>query len=156
MGVRTIADPTTLDEIVLRLRSLRIDSRRQWGRMSPHQAVCHLSDALRMVLCDSPPLPAVDNWLTRNVVRRVAIHTPLPWPRGYKTPQGMDQVGGEGTAPKDFEDDRDELIRLHRRLATAASDALQNRHPIFGALTRAEWLTWAYRHADHHLRQFGV
>jgi len=27
--------------------------------------------------------------------------------------------------------------------------------PIFGPLTRAEWLRWGYLHADHHLRQFG-
>jgi hypothetical protein len=28
-------------------------------------------------------------------------------------------------------------------------------HPIFGRITRAEWLRWGYLHADHHLRQFG-
>jgi hypothetical protein len=156
MGVRTIADPAVLDEIVRRVGELRSDSPRQWGRMTPHQAVCHLGDALRMVVCDSPPLPPVDNWLTRNVVRYVAIHTPLPWPRGYKTPRGMDQVAGEGTAPRNFDADRGELVRLHRRLAEAAPEALRDRHPIFGALTREEWLIWAYRHADHHLRQFGV
>jgi len=28
-------------------------------------------------------------------------------------------------------------------------------HPIFGQMTRAEWLRWGYLHTDHHLRQFG-
>jgi hypothetical protein len=29
-------------------------------------------------------------------------------------------------------------------------------HPIFGKLSQGDWLTWGYRHVDHHLRQFGV
>jgi hypothetical protein len=29
-------------------------------------------------------------------------------------------------------------------------------HPIFGRMSHREWLRWAYLHADHHLRQFGV
>jgi hypothetical protein len=29
-------------------------------------------------------------------------------------------------------------------------------HAIFGPLSEQEWMIWAYRHSDHHLRQFGV
>ncbi len=29
-------------------------------------------------------------------------------------------------------------------------------HPAFGRLTRGEWGRWAFRHMDHHSRQFGV
>jgi len=29
-------------------------------------------------------------------------------------------------------------------------------HPAFGPMTRREWMTWGYRHADHHFRQFGI
>jgi hypothetical protein len=28
--------------------------------------------------------------------------------------------------------------------------------PLFGPLTGREWGALAYKHADHHLRQFGV
>ena len=30
------------------------------------------------------------------------------------------------------------------------------RHPVFGGMTREEWLLWGYAHVDHHLRQFGL
>jgi hypothetical protein len=29
-------------------------------------------------------------------------------------------------------------------------------HPIFGRMSEAAWMRWAYLHTDHHLRQFGA
>jgi hypothetical protein len=29
-------------------------------------------------------------------------------------------------------------------------------HPVFGRMTRRAWGALAYKHTDHHLRQFGV
>jgi hypothetical protein len=29
-------------------------------------------------------------------------------------------------------------------------------HGAFGPMTPADWHRWAYRHTDHHLRQFGL
>ena len=46
--MKTLAREGDKAEIVRRLRTLRPDSVRRWGRMSVHQMVCHLADALRM------------------------------------------------------------------------------------------------------------
>jgi hypothetical protein len=59
-----------------------------------------------------------------------------------------------GTKPVEFERDRGAVIEHLRRFALP--DTRCGRHPAFGALTRDEWLVWAYRHVDHHLRQFGL
>jgi hypothetical protein len=37
-----------------------------------------------------------------------------------------------------------------------AEAQLSGHHPLFGALSAAEWGRFSYRHADHHLRQFGI
>jgi len=29
-------------------------------------------------------------------------------------------------------------------------------HPVFGKMTSQAWCVFAYRHMDHHLRQFGI
>jgi hypothetical protein len=29
-------------------------------------------------------------------------------------------------------------------------------HGRFGTMTTRDWHRWAYRHTDHHLRQFGL
>jgi len=51
--------------------------------------------------------------------------------------------------------DVDELRRLIQRFGGAEAQ-LSGDHPLFGALTATEWGKFSYRHADHHLRQFGV
>ena len=40
-------------------------------------------------------------------------------------------------------------------IATARSD-LEPAHGFFGTMSVADWQRWAYKHTDHHLRQFGV
>lgn len=38
----------------------------------------------------------------------------------------------------------------------ATTDRPSATHPVFGPLTRDEWMIRAYRHVDHHLRQFAL
>ena len=46
--MKTLARPRDRAEILHRLRTVHPESVRRWGRMSAHQMVCYLSDALRM------------------------------------------------------------------------------------------------------------
>ena len=154
MSAKNLSNSEQVTELERRLGALRPDSPRQWGRMSPHQAVCHLSDSLRVFLGEAPVPPRRDNWFTRNVIRCIALHTPLAWPHGTQTVQGLDQVAGEGTPSAKFETDREEYLRLQERFAALGGLPPVSAHPIFGPLNREEWMVWAYRHADHHLRQF--
>ena len=64
----TLADPNAREALLVRLRALRPDSPRQWGKMNPHQMVCHLTDGFRMAAGEREP-GAVDNILTRTVIR---------------------------------------------------------------------------------------
>jgi hypothetical protein len=61
-----------------------------------------------------------------------------------------------GTKPSEFEADRQELIRLTQLFRQTPPDRSGVLHPIFGRMSSAQWLRWAYLHMDHHLRQFGV
>ena len=48
-------------------------------------------------------------------------------------------------------------VFLDKKLITAPTRAFDwKMHPIFGHVSEAAWLRWAYLHMDHHLRQFGV
>jgi hypothetical protein len=60
-----------------------------------------------------------------------------------------------GTRPTEFARDVDELRRLIQRFKGAEAQLL-GHHPLFGALSAAEWGRFSYRHADHHLRQFAI
>jgi hypothetical protein len=149
----TLFDDETRARLETRVRALRPDSRRQWGRMSPHEAVCHLSDAFRMALGEKQAAPSPARF--KPVVRFVALHLPVSWPRGIKTlPEAEQGVGG--TAPVEFEGDRAELLELIRRFCDASARERAATHPMFGPMRTTEWGRWGYRHVDHHLRQFGV
>ena len=151
--MKTLARERCTAEILQRLRALRYDSTRRWGRMTPHQMVCHLTDSCRMALGEKPVRPAT-SVVQRTVVKWIALYLPVPWPAGILTRPEVDQEQG-GTCPGDFEADRSELVRLTAVMAAQRTFNCPS-HPIFGRMSRSNWLRWAYLHADHHLRQFGV
>ena len=96
----TIADPAQRAALVARLQRLAPGSPRQWGRMTPHQAICHLSDSFRNMMGPTP-ISSVATPFSRTFVRWIALHTPLPWPPGVKTRPEVDQEIG-GTKPVEF------------------------------------------------------
>jgi hypothetical protein len=153
MKKKTLADPEAWAEILRRIEALTPSSGRRWGRMTAHQMVCHLSDACRAALGERR-LPVIGTLWERIVIRWLAIHTNVTWPQGVRTVPEVDQEFG-GTCPTEFARDVDELRRLIQRFSGPAAQ-LSGDHPLFGALSAAEWRTFGYRHADHHLRQFGA
>jgi hypothetical protein len=149
----TIFPPDLYATFERRVLAMRPDSRRQWGRMSPHEAICHLADAFRMALSEKPVAPVRARF--RRVVRFVALRVPMPWPRGLPTMPEVEQGRG-GTPPAEFERDRQELMALMARFHAAGPADLAPAHPLFGPMRPSDWEIWADRHLDHHLRQFGV
>jgi hypothetical protein len=149
---RSLNDTANIDELLTRLGRLTADSPRQWGTMTAHEMVCHLGDSFLAVLGERPA-SSKETWLSRTVVKWIALHTSLPWPHGVPTRPEVDQKIG-GTKPVEFERDRQKVVDLLRRFIQP--DTRRGRHPGFGAMTREEWLLWGYGHVDHHLRQFGV
>ena len=152
--MRTLADPRDRSRILRRLRTLRPDSVRRWGRMSARQMVCHLADSLRMA-AGHKPVTVYANLMTRTILKWVVLYLPLPWPPGIRTCPEIDQERG-GTRPAGFDADLAEVEVLLEMVATAGSHLDRQPHPLFGPMTSGAWLRWGYRHLDHHLRQFGV
>ena len=151
--MKTIADPAAKSEIIERVERLSPNAGRKWGKMTPHQMVCHLNDSHLLVMGE---MHAADmsNWMTRRVVRVIALRAPMRWPPGVKTVPELDQAAGAGTPPTVFEADRARLIQLIDRFTAPSRDFTFARHPIFAEMSEWEWMRWAYLHADHHLRQF--
>jgi hypothetical protein len=45
--MKTLAIEVDRQQLMLRLQRLTPDSQRRWGKMSPHQIICHLSDSFK-------------------------------------------------------------------------------------------------------------
>jgi hypothetical protein len=137
-----------------RLQRLRPETRALWGKMNAHQMVCHLNDAFGLAMGAKTASEDI-TFFDRMLIRWVALHTPLTWPRGVPTRPEMDQLAG-GTWPTEFALDSDALAAAIQRFGRQPRAFQFSRHPTFGDLTEWEWMRWGYLHADHHFRQFGV
>jgi uncharacterized protein DUF1569 len=154
--VKRLSEPDVRRQVIERLRLVRADTPRRWGRMTAPQMVCHLSDSFRGLLGEreGDPMPPRPRWL-QLLVRGIALHSPLPWPRGLPTTPAVDSEVG-GTRPGEFARDVADLEALAERFVAPESAAKRRPHFAFGTLSEKEWARWAYKHMDHHLRQFGV
>ena len=133
---------------------MRPDSNRRWGKMSAHQMICHLADSCRIATGEKVASDA-GGLLQRTVVKWIALYVPLRWPPGIPTRPEVDQQVG-GTRPGEFASDVGKLEALLELIATREKGGDCPVHPIFGRMSQADWLRWAYLHTDHHLRQFGA
>lgn len=149
--MKSIADPLELDSLVRRLGALRPETQRRFGTLTAGEMLCHLADSARSVLAR----PGAGDGRPRRLARWIGLYSSLPWPKGAKTAPGVDPRIA-GTRPTDFEQDRLRAIEGLRQLSTAPAEAFPRSHAVFGRMRHQDWRCWAYRHTDHHLRQFGA
>lgn len=152
--MRTLANEPDKNALLTRLRRLTPDSQRRWGKMTPHQMICHLNDAFKTGTGERE-VTSVSSFASRTIIKWIALYSPLPWPHGIGSPPEVDQQRG-GTPPVEFNRDRQELESMIERLSSRNRDFQWHRHPFFDEMSERDWMRWAYLHCDHHLRQFGV
>ena len=150
--MRTISDVAVLEDLVRRLRRLAPTQPGLWGTMKAQQMALHVGDAAAAVLkqraFSAKPRAGPAG------LRRFVLLVLLPrMPRGIKA--GADPAAAV-VDPAAFTNDLERTVALLQQLANAAPDALVDRHPILGPMTRVQWMRWAFLHTDHHLRQFGL
>ena len=148
--MRSLAEPACRDELLRRIAAVEPSSRARWGSMSAHGMICHLTDSFQLALGEKQA-SAATGLVQRTIFKWVALYVPAEWPKNYPTRPEMAQGVG-GTPPGVFIADREALIRTVRRFC--ATTEWPHPHPIFGTLSRPQWLRWGWLHGDHHLRQF--
>jgi len=152
--VKTVADPLVLRLLTERLMALTPDSRRRWGTLTAHEMLCHLGDAAEMVLGIRPrerPIP----FRHRPIMKAVGLWSPIRWPHGWRAnPAHIARLGG--TRPTVFAADLRRALDGLRGIAAARTELKEPMHGTFGAMSVRDWQRWAYKHTDHHLRQFGL
>jgi Protein of unknown function (DUF1569) len=151
--MKSLAREDDLAEIQRRLKTVTAVSQRRWGRMTAHQMICHLSDSF-LAVTGRKHVSAATGPLQRTVFKWFALYLPMPWPPGYPTRPEIDQAVG-GTQPSEFVTDLALLEALCVEFTTDINSFDGHSHPIFGPMSKSDWLRWGYLHMDHHLRQFG-
>ena len=147
--MKSIFDPLTREELATRIHSLTPQHNAQWGKMDVFQMLKHCT------MCD-------DMFQGNLKIKRVFIGR-LLGPMILKKLLKDEKPFGRNspTAPilkireaGDIEQQKREwFCRLEQY---ADYKDIGYVHPFFGPMTREQVGLLAYKHADHHLRQFGV
>ena len=146
--MRAIHDTAYRADIDRRLRELRPDSPRRWGKMSVGQMLWHVNEALDAAL-GHVQLPAVKLPLPKGFMKFLVMN--VPWGRGAPTyPQWV------ASKECDFAVERERCFRLIDEFARRPLDDDWPASPMLGRMRGREVTRLQAKHLDHHLRQFGV
>ena len=133
-----------------RLRSLSASSTARWGSMDVVGMLQHLRLSARMTLGELP-VPSANKRVFQVFPLKHLILYVLPFPKGAPTAPELKPVDAAS-----FEEERAAVLELLERIGTGLREGVGPDHPLFGPLSWREWGVATYKHADHHLRQFGA
>ncbi len=140
------------EQLVAALAGLEPTAAARWGDMRPQQMVEHLAWVFRV----STGLAQATCGLSADEQMRLRpfLNSNRPSPRSYMNPmlaEGLPPLRSAGLAAAVA----DLQIEVRRFLDEPAS-APPRTHPIFGAIGHEDWHRTHYKHAHHHLLQFGL
>jgi hypothetical protein len=150
--MKSLFEATAAAEITGRLAHLTPDSRPQWGKMNVAQMLAHCSAWMEMAAgLKSPPRSLIGR-IFGPIAKSNVLHSQEPIRRNMPSEKSL--IIGDR---RHFAAERQRLIEWTDRFATGGpQNCTKDPHCFFGPMTPAEWATMAYKHLDHHLRQFGV
>jgi hypothetical protein len=153
--METTTEKLHYNNIVDRINRLEAGSERRWGKMTPNQMLCHLSDPLRDILGIRQMQPLLPPSVQQQL--KQVVFGDIEWEHDLQTfpPYSQDE-GGTGTKPASFEEDKKTLIELLTQFYNTAEDYKFYPHAGLNILSRAEFEVYVWKHADYHLRQFGI
>ena len=132
-----------------RIKSLRVDAPRQWGKMNVDQMFWHLNIVLENALGRHPIKPA--NYpVPKGLMKFFVIN--VPWWKG-KTPTAPEFVA---TQAYDLEAERSRLLKLIDEFVAKPIDGPWNDSPFAGPMSGEDWTRLQGKHVDYHLQQFGA
>jgi len=148
--MRSIHNETDRAAIGNRLRSLSVSSTGRWGSMDVAAMLRHLHLAMSMTVGELP-VPSANKRAFQVFPLKHLILYVLPFPKGAPTAPAL-----KPDTSASLEEERAAVLELLERVGTGPPDGLAPAHPLFGPMTWREWGVVTYKHADHHLRQFGA
>lgn len=148
--MKTVFDKTTRDELIDRINSLDENSTAKWGKMNAYQMVRHCSLFDEWTLGKNNPI--YKQTLIGRLFGKTALRSMLkddrPLKRNMPTTSDLKikETSGDMEKAKWIE-----LIKDYENYSNP--DFI---HDFFGKMTIEQIGIFAYKHTDHHLRQFST
>ncbi len=144
--MKSVLDQTTREELINRINSLDENSVAQWGKMNVSQMVKHCSQWDEMAQGKKKYKQSLIGRLfgkmaLKDIMRDGPLKKNLPTVPSFIIKDHPDVT-----------EEKKKWISLIAGYEHFSSDGFT--HPFFGAMTKEQTGNMAYKHADHHLRQF--
>ncbi len=147
--MKTVFDKVTRDELIGRINTLNENSKARWGAMNVRQMVKHCTLWEEMAHGKTKSKRVLLGYLFGKIALKSMIGDDRPVKRNMPTlPQLRvhEETGDLSAAKKKW-------ISFIKEYESFPNEGFV--HPFMGKITREQAGYLAYKHADHHLRQFG-
>jgi hypothetical protein len=150
--MKTIFDEQVRKELIDRISSLHENSARQWGKMTVYQMTkhCTIWDEWVLGVGDQTYKQSFPGMIFGKLALKSEVWADKPMKKGM--PAGklltVKETGG------DVELQKKKWIQRVNDYASFSNTRFV--HDFFGRMTKEEIGIFAFKHADHHLRQFNA
>lgn len=150
--MKTIFDRALRDELISRVNSLEENSKPLWGKMNTYQMTRHCS------IWDEWVLGKNDYVYKQDLLGRIFGKMALRSNTKDDRPIGKNMPAGKFAVKEKQVGDLKAQKAIWTNLIADYGNYSNERfiHDFFGKMTKEQIGIFAYKHADHHLRQFGV
>jgi hypothetical protein len=146
--MKTIFDKTTCDELIGRINTLDENSTAIWGKMNIYQVLKHCTLYEEMLLGKKKFKRSLPGRLFGKIVMKELIGDESPVKRNLPTIPEMKVKENNG----DIAAEKEHWITLINEHAQCSNSEFM--HAFLGKVTKEQSGYLAYKHTDHHLRQF--
>lgn len=136
--------------LLSRLDNITPSTPPHWGKMNAAQMMAHCQAPFQVYFGEMKMKRALMGYLFGRMAKKKLLG-PQPWARNLPTAPQFKIVD-----EREFSDEKQKLVDYINRFANEGYTITSTVHPFFGKMSSQEWATLAYRHLDHHLKQFGV
>ncbi|HWD89760.1 MAG TPA: DUF1569 domain-containing protein [Mucilaginibacter sp.] len=145
--MKTMLDKATREELIRRIEMLNANSTPRWGKMTVYQMLKHCSQWEELALGRKKYKRMFMGYLfgkiaLKDMLKDEPVKQNLPTVPSFK-------MTGSG----DMAAEKVHWISLLREYDHTTVEPIV--HPFFGKMTPEQTGTLDYKHADHHLKQFG-
>jgi hypothetical protein len=148
--MKTIFDSATTEELIDRINKVNNTSKPGWGKMTAYQMIKHCRLWEDMIAGTLPTKRVFIGRVFGKMGLKAVLKNDAPLGRNAPT---APEVAVKETSG-DFAAEKTKWITLVERHKNFSNHDFV--HPFFGKMTKEQIGQFAYKHIDHHLRQFNV
>lgn len=150
--MKNVFDEGAAAQLAQRAQKLQAGTAPLWGTMSAAEMLAHCNRVNAHLLVPAAP-PTKKTSVKQLLARWVVLYGMPRLPKGAQAPR---QVLTKGTVGNEaFNEQQQLFVDMVHRMGQHTLP-VHHRHPYFGNLNTKQWGLAAWKHIDHHLRQFGV